>query len=149
MEWIRVHLPDNADFLVERIIYKGKSILGSDAGWWIPLLAHRQNSIPPQYALMNASIQPNYTQRLIALVNKLQAISPGSEQGVSLLCSEGITHVYIGQEQGRVANRVMSLGPQLFSPDELLSSQDYSLLYHQDRVYVFALMSVFVLEGLM
>ena len=76
---------------------------------------------------------------MIALVYKLETISPGSPQGVSLLCSEGITHVYIGQGQGKVANRAMSLGPQLFSPEELLSSQDYSLLYHQDRVYVFAL----------
>jgi hypothetical protein len=139
MEWIREHLPDNAHFLVEGIIFRETSIIGSDAGWWIPLLAHRQNSMPPQYALNEVPIHPGDTQRMITLVSRLGTISLSSEEGVSLLCSEGITHVYIGQGQGEVALKAMNLGPQLFSPDNLLSSKDYSLLYHQDRVYVFAL----------
>ena len=140
MEWVREHLPKNAYFLVEETRYNGQSVIGSDAGWWIPLLAHRQNTMPPQYALSEAPIQPGYTQRMYALEKNLEIISPASAQGVSLLCSEGITHIYIGQGQGKVTLRAMNLGgPQMFSPDELLSSQDYSLLYHQDRVFVFAL----------
>ena len=137
MAWIREHLPDDAHFLVEGYgIYGGTTIVGSDAGWWIPLLAHRQNTMPPQYAIWNESpIQPDYTQRMVALVNRLGTISLDSPEGVHLLCGEGVTHVYIGQGQGKVGFGVT----QLFSPDELLDSQDYSLLYHQDRVYVFAL----------
>jgi hypothetical protein len=141
MAWIREHLPEDAHFLVEGLIYQNTGIIGSDAGWWLPLLAGSQNSMPPQYATAEVPIEPGYTQRLVALVNKLKNISPGSAQGVSLLCSEGITHVYIGQGQGKVALRAMNLGPQLFSPGEFLSSKYYSLLYHQDRVYVFGLNS--------
>lgn len=139
MAWIQEHLPDDSYFLVEGIIYKVVSINGSDAGWWIPLLARRQNTMPPQYAVIETPIQPGYTQRMVDLVRKLMDISPGSSQGVDLLCSEGITHIYIGQTQGEVPHRAMNLGPQLFSPDDFLSSQDFSLLYHQDLVYVFVI----------
>jgi hypothetical protein len=137
MVWIRENTPENARFLVEGfLIYNGASIVGSDAGWWIPLLAHRKNTMPPQYAILNESpIQPDYTQRMVTLVKKLETIPLDSPEGVELLCGEGVTHVYIGQGQGKVGFGVM----QLFSPDELLDSQDYRLLYHQDRVYVFAL----------
>jgi len=137
MAWIRENTPENASFLVEGfLIYNGASIVGSDAGWWIPLLAHRQNTMPPQYAILNeASIQPDYTQRMVALVKKLETIPLDSPEGVDLLRGKGITHVYIGQGQGEVGFGVT----QLFSPDELLDSQDYKLIYHQDRVYVFAL----------
>ena len=137
LAWIREHLPDDAHFLVEGYgIYGGTTIVGGDAGWWIPLLAHRQNTMPPQYAILNESpVQPDYTQRMVALVNRLETISLDAPEGVQLLCGEGVTHIYIGQGQGKVGLSAT----QLFSPDELLSSQDYSLLYHQDRVYVFAL----------
>ena len=138
MEWIRGNLPDNAHFLVEGVMYLKTSIIGSDAGWWLPLLAGRQNSMMPQYATMETPIQPGYTQRMIALVKNLQTTSPGSPQGVALICGDGFHYVYIGQQQGEAALRFLGY-PQLFSPNALLFNQDYRLLYHQDRVYVFAL----------
>jgi len=137
MAWIRGNLPEDALFLVEGYgIYDGTTIAGGDAGWWIPLLAQRQNTMPPQYAILNESpIQPDYTQRMVDLVNSLETVSLDSEEGTQLLCREGITQIYIGQGQGKVGLNVI----QLFSPDELLKSERYNLLYHQDRVYVFAL----------
>ena len=138
MAWIREKLPDDAHFLVEGVIYQKTSIIGSDAGWWLPLLAGRQNNIPPQYATMEKPIQPDYTKRMTALAKNLQISSPGSSQGVALLCGEGLNYVYIGQQEGEAALRFLG-SPQLFSPDAFISSQYYRLLYHQDRVYVFGL----------
>lgn len=138
MTWIRENLREDAHFLVEGAMYQNTSIIGSDAGWWLPLMAGRQNSMPPQYALNETPIQTGYTQRMIALVDQLQTISPGSPQGVALICSDGFNYVYIGQQQGKAALKFLG-SPQLFSPDVLISSQDYRLLYHQDLVYVFAL----------
>jgi len=138
MAWIREQLPDDVHFLVEGVMYQNTGIIGSDAGWWLPLLAGRQNSIPPQYATMEKPIQPDYTKRMTALVKNLQTTSPGSPQGVALLCGEGLHYVYIGQQEGEAALRFLG-SPQLFSPDAFIPSQYYRLLYHQDRVYVFGL----------
>jgi hypothetical protein len=135
--WIRENTLAEDNFLVEGYsIYSGTSIVGSDAGWWLPLLAHRQTNMPPQYALMNeASNESGYTQRLIDLLNRLETTSLDSQDGVSLLCEQGITHLYIGQRQGVVGFDSSCL----FPADTLRDSQYYRLLYHQDRVYIFSL----------
>ena len=84
MTWIREHTPAQAKFLVEGFrIYDGRSAVGADAGWWIPLLAERANTLPPQYALLNeAPIMPNYTQQVVDLVEVLEHNEPASAAGL-------------------------------------------------------------------
>jgi alpha-L-rhamnosidase len=137
MAWIREHTPVDARFLVEGFrIYDGWSAVGADAGWWIPLLAGRENTMPPQYALMNeAPVEPGYTQRVVDLVARLEQTPPVSPAGVRTLCDWGITHVYIGQRQGKVGVGAT----QLFSPNSFIDSVYFQQVYHQDRVYVLAM----------
>ena len=136
MAWVQEHTPAEAHFLVEGFpIMGGFSVVGSDGGWWIPLLAGRQNTMPPQYALMNEQpVEPGYTQRVVGLVAQLGATPPTSEEGLRLLCEWGISHVYVGQGQGMVG-----IGAeQLFSPGELASSSGFDQVYHRDLVYIFS-----------
>jgi hypothetical protein len=137
MAWIRENTPPEARFLVEGFrIYGGYSTVGADAGWWIPLLAGRENTMPPQYALVNeVPVESGYTQRVVGLVAHLETASPASPEGMRLLCDWGITHVYVGQGQGKVGNHAV----QLFSPDALTASSVFNEVYQQDRVHVFAL----------
>lgn len=139
MAWIQENIPNNARFLVEGFrIYGGLSAVGSDAGWWIPLLAKRENTMPPQYALLNeVAIEPGYSQRVVDLVAHLEKYTPTSPEGLTYLCEMGVTHIYIGQGQGRVGAGAV----QLFSPEVLIGSSDFQLLYHRDRVRIFALNS--------
>ena len=47
---------------------RGDRSVGVDAGWWIPLLARRENTLPPQYALLaEKPISLDYSQRVVAL----------------------------------------------------------------------------------
>jgi hypothetical protein len=136
MDWIPQNLPENSRFLVEGFtIYDGYSAVGSDAGWWLPLVSGRENTMPPQYALMNERpFQPDYTSRIVELVAHLEKHSLNTSDGRSQLCDLSITHVYIGQAQGRVsASRY-----QLFDPQDLLDDPFFEQVYHQDRVYIFA-----------
>ncbi len=137
MTWIRENTSPDALFLVEGFrIYGGHSAVGSDAGWWIPLLAKRRNTMPPQYALFNESpIEAGYSQRVVKLIAKLETASPSSPEGLQTLCDWGISHIYIGQGQGKVGMGVS----QLFSPQDFINSPSFDLLYHRDRVYIFAL----------
>jgi len=137
MAWIRENIPADARFLVEGFrIYGGRSAVGADAGWWIPLLARRENTMPPQYALMNeAPAEPGYSQRVVDLVAHLEEHSPASPEGLARLCEWGITHVYIGQGQGKVGAGAV----QLFPPEVLADSPAFRPVYHQDRVWIFAL----------
>jgi hypothetical protein len=136
MDWIRANTSREARFLVNGfLIYNGQSAVGADAGWWIPLLANRQNTMPPQYALTNeVPIDPSYSQDIVNLVAQLQEASISSPEGISQLCQQGISHVYVGQGQGRVGLGAVPL----YLPDELVDSPAFASLYHQDQVWVFA-----------
>jgi hypothetical protein len=138
MAWIRDATPPDATFLVNGfLIYGGTSAVGSDAGWWIPLLGGRANTMPPQYALYNeAEIEPGYGQAVVELVATLEDSPPTTDRGLKAVCDFGVTHVYVGQGQGRVA--AQELDP-ILKPAELAAHPAFDLLYHQDRVWIFAL----------
>jgi len=137
MRWIQENTPPDARFLVNGfLIYYGYSSVGSDAGWWIPLLTQRANTMPPQYALLNEkSLAPGYTQAVTQLVTDLQLVSPTSPEGLQLLCQQGITHAYVGQGRGMVSYEAVFLLPV----QELMASPSFELIYQQDQVKVFAL----------
>jgi hypothetical protein len=137
MQWIEGNTPQDANFLVQGFLVFGEwSVVGSDAGWWIPLLSGRSNNIPPQYALLNETpIAPDYSRRVVDLVMQLENSTLDSPRSLQAICDWGITHVYNGQRQGRVGSNA----PQLFSPQDLINSTAFELSYHQDRVYIFAL----------
>lgn len=136
MNWIKESTPPEARFLVEGFrISSGLSIVGSDAGWWIPLFTGRANTMPPQYAILNEKPDPtDLNQRLVNLVNLLENFSPASTEGFDGLCREGITHVYIGQGQGLVGLPAR----QLFTPEMFMNSPGFNMVYAQDRVRIFA-----------
>jgi hypothetical protein len=51
---------------------------------------------------------------------------------IAMLKERGVTHVYIGQQQGSVNSP-----GALLDPAQLLSDSRFRLIYHQDRVYIF------------
>ena len=136
MAWIKQETPPDSLFLVEGMHQNWlTNIVGTDAGWWIPLLTGRQNTMPPQYAISNeVPIEQGYSKKLIALENQLEKTSLNSQAGISLMCEYGITHIYIGQKQGMVGNK----GQPLFSVAELSSNPIYHQVYHQDEVYIYS-----------
>lgn len=152
--WIRANTSQNARFLVNSFFAYGDTVLaGSDAGWWLPLLAQRQTTLPPlNFALEQKP--PGYVNWEYHLADKLAksgdiflrdsstpASSPSSEHletvdpaTLALLRQYGITHVYIGQRQGKVNN-----SHTILDYTQLLASPAFSLVYHQDRVWIFEL----------
>lgn len=137
MDWIEKNIPSDAIFLVEGFrIYDGKSAVGSDAGWWLPLLTGRRNTMPPQYALLNEVSDPvDYSKKVIDLVATLEQNSPGSSIGLHAICSMNVTHIYIGQGEGMIGSGAR----QLFNRESLQTSGFFDELYHQDRISIFSI----------
>lgn len=136
MAWIREHTPQDARFLVNSFpAYGGTLVVGSDAGWWIPLLTGRGSSLPPLNYGAERGPSPDYVRYINELTYALQELDLGDPDTVRMLCERGLTHVYIGQREGRVNYG----GPHVLSLEEMQHSSSYSLIYEQDRVAILAI----------
>jgi hypothetical protein len=134
MDWIEANTPGDSRFLVNGFFaYGGTIYVGSDGGWWLPLLAGRENTVPPINYGPEAWPTADYGQRLHALPQQLAGRDLGDPEVLNLLADYDITHVFVGQRQGRVNYG----GPYVIDPKQMLASDSYRLLYHQDRVWVF------------
>ncbi len=135
--WIQHNTPDDARFLVNSFFaYNGTAVVGSDGGWWLPLLAHRQTTLPPLTYTAEQGPFPDYRNWVNALTAELQRQDIDAPDIQRLLHERGITHVYIGQRQGTVNYA----GMHTINPEHVLASPHFRLIYHEDRVWIFALL---------
>jgi len=137
MEWIKNNIPLDAVFLVEGFrIYDGNSAVGTDGGWYIPLITKRSNTMPPQYALLNETpIERNYSGKIVEIIAFLEGNKLSEEKTFIQLCDWDISHIYVGQDQGLVGANV----PQLYNESDITNDDFYSLVYARDRVRIFEL----------
>jgi hypothetical protein len=132
--WIQANTPSDSRFLINSFLaYGGGTVVGTDAGWWLPLLAGRQATVPPISYSSELEPSSGYRQRIQELARQAQERGPDDPELLALLRREGVTHVYVGQRQGRVNYA----GEKIIHPEQLVKSPNYSLVYRQDRVWVF------------
>jgi hypothetical protein len=136
MAWIRENIPQDARIAVDGfLVYDGRSAVGSDGGWWIPLLTSRQTTMPPQYPLLaEHAINPGYNDMVVDFTTQVRKVGISSREGLAVLCRHGISYVYVGEEQGSIA-----IPPQtpMLPIGDMLASNAFTALYRQDRVAVF------------
>jgi hypothetical protein len=73
MQWIRDHTPPGARFLINSSpAYGGSLAAGTDAGWWLPLLAGRATTLPALTYGSEQGEQPGYDLGVNALTKKLR-----------------------------------------------------------------------------
>jgi hypothetical protein len=133
-EWIRQNCPPQSKFLVNSFFAYGDTVVvGSDGGWWIPLVAKRETTLPPiNYGSEEGGVK-NYREYVNGLWTEIgrNGLTDGSL--MPLLRKRKITHVYLGQQQGGVNYT----GPLTIDPQTLLQSPFFRPIYHQDRVWIF------------
>jgi hypothetical protein len=133
-KWIQQNTPKDARFLVNSFFAYGGSLLaGSDGGWWLPLLANRQTTLPPITYGSEQGPTPDYRLWINRLTGELQSKDITQPDALALLRERGVNYIYLGQRQGRVNYD----GPNIISLDKLLSSSYFHLIYHLDRVWIF------------
>jgi hypothetical protein len=136
MSWIRENTPPDARFLVNGFTAFGDLfVVGADAGWWIPLLADRANTVPPVSYQIEVGTEPDYVYKVLDQFLALRQATPFSAQGKQLLIDSGTRYVYIGQGNGMVGNS----GQPILEAQAFLDDPDYRVLYHDAGVWVFQL----------
>jgi hypothetical protein len=119
LAWVQHNTPEDALFLANSFFaYGGTLIVGSDAGWWLPLLAGRQNTVPPLNYGGEAGPDPGYGQRINDRARYLEEHRLDNPETVRYLRQQGISHVFVGEKGGPLLDR-----------SGLLASPWYRLLY--------------------
>lgn len=140
--WARDNLPPDAVILINGLVYSdGVSAVGSDAGWWLPVLSGQRVTIPPQYALIIEQPEaPGYSEAVNSLVSTLFAVSPTSPAGKAAICAfpQPVTHVFLGQRQGMVDKPLpnQALHPMLPAA-QLIADPAFRLIYQHDLSMIF------------
>ncbi len=124
-EFINEDIPMDAKFMINIYRFNFSDILmvGSDGGYWIPLLTGRETVVPPMVFTNERVSDPIFVENL-RMLGKLNG-DLTSPESLDMLSYQGITHVYIGERGGPI------------NPVDLLSSPYFKLVYESNSVYIF------------
>jgi hypothetical protein len=135
-DWIRHSTPANARFLVNGFFPNPGVVVGSDGGWWLPLLARRQATLPPILYIAEQGPRPDYRLWINDLYATIHHLGVTHPQTIARLREREVTHVYLGQRGGSVG---YGGSEQIIAPESLLGNPAFRLVYHEDQVWIFAL----------
>ncbi|MFN2115539.1 MAG: hypothetical protein ACK2T6_07470 [Anaerolineae bacterium] len=96
MEWLRDETPTDALILASCLkAFGGTICAGDDAGWWIPLLAGRETTVPPVTYGVETTAEPGYAASVNRLADLWHADLNAPETRAAL-DELGVTHAYLG-----------------------------------------------------
>jgi hypothetical protein len=135
-QWIQANISGDARFLVNSMFaYENTIIVGTDGGWWLPLVAGRSITVPPMLYPSEKGPFDGYTQWVNQLPAEIQSKGLFHPDVLKMLAERKVNYVYIGQQQGSVN----SGGEKLLNPEEMLMNSHFNPVYHQDRVWIFSI----------
>jgi len=127
MGWIEDNVPEGTFFVANGIQPEWSPgwIIGVDAGYWIPLLAHRATTPPPMIYPLEWGGSSDLLAGLGASHEVLLGQGSGGSPTGEVLGEYGITHIFTDAQH-------WPLMPRKLSQDSHLKE-----IYRQDRVWVF------------
>ncbi|HEY86356.1 MAG TPA: hypothetical protein G4N96_14725 [Chloroflexi bacterium] len=136
--WIKKYTPEDTRFLVNsRLAYGGRTVVGTDGGWWLPFLTGRQNTAPPMLYTMETPPYPNYTVDVYETYRAMREPDLSDEEFARRMQANDLNHIYIGQQRGSVwRGDETPLDPVWFTASPL-----FDLVYAADGVRIFQLNS--------
>jgi hypothetical protein len=138
MAWIQENTPADSRFAINSFAaFDNTAIVGSDAGWWIPLLAWRKTTVPPLTYTAERGLSPDYPQQVHAFYDVIKENGINSSTTLMLFQAQNVNYIYIGQRHGSINNP----GTAIFDPDIIRKNQNYQVVYHRDQVWIFKIES--------
>jgi hypothetical protein len=126
LAWIKSNTSADARFLVNsEPAYGGGAEVGTDAGWWLPLLAGRQATLPPLLYGNEQAESPGYAAGVHRLAQTVRDGPADSPAVLQALRAAGVSHVFVGGRGGYL------------KPQELAALPAYEAVYQQDGAWVF------------
>lgn len=123
MDWIKSNIPKDARFLINS--HNLYPEIGSDAGYWIPLLTGRVTTLrPTTHGFEKIKIENDGLDSLH--IGELWSIDLNIKNTLDKLEENGVTHVYIGERSNFSAEK-----------SGFYKSPFYQPVYHDGKVWIF------------
>lgn len=119
LAWVREHTPPESRFLIGNRSWQGNIRVGTDAGYWLSVLADRETIPPPALYVLGPPAH-------VESVNRVSRLASSEPLVPAVLREAGVTHVFLGAGGAGTAAR-------------LLSDPTFELLYADGRAWVFRL----------
>lgn len=128
LEWIRENTPEDAVFMVNTIhfSFNDQYVIGSDAGYWIPLLAGRQTVTVPMVYPTERLARADVFKNLVTM-DKLSG-EFNSNQALDQMKQLGITYIYLGDVDNPAHNQMVASSPELVSIYQNGNSNIYKIV---------------------
>lgn len=95
--WVRAATPPNARFLINGFMWMDSIWMGSDAGYWLPVLADRSTSLPPLFYAVGPPDQVDQINQVAAAVSRDAHDAPALAR---LARRIGASYVFVGSRGG-------------------------------------------------
>jgi len=121
--WARENTPPDALFLVNTGVWQGPMRYGTDAGWWLNILADRRTTFSSLLYITGGAAHHSAVNALAIAVE--ETASPDDPALLARLRAAGVTHIYVGARGGHLL------------PKDLDPSPNYRTLYARGptRIY--------------
>ncbi len=128
-KWIEKNTPPDALFVTNtyQFSFQEELVIAMDAGYWLPVIAHRPTLIPPMVYLIER-MNANDIQYRGAIVHSFGG-HLGSQEAVEYLLSQGVDYLYIGAKGG------------IINYSEIETSTYYTLVYSTPSVRVYKILN--------
>jgi len=124
MAWIAQNIPADEIILINPIYWGYGTYAGADGGFWITPLTGRKTVPPP---VLYALGQPVEKQLIRAMCEVVLAKAADAAALAEILRGQGIHYIYLGARGG------------VLSPQALLESDQFEVLYAKQGAWVFAM----------
>jgi len=127
MNWIETHTSPTALFVpnASQVEWSPDWLIGSDAGYWLPLLAQRDTTLPPMIYAWEAADASVLQQDLANTYAILDAATAQESLPSSVVCCTDVTH-FIAYDNSWP-----------LTAEDLSNTDTLEMLYQQDRLQVF------------
>jgi hypothetical protein len=122
MAWIRQNTPSDSRFIVNAYRWSGPIWAGSDAGYWLPVLADRATTAPP---LFYAAGPPTGAGEVDRIAASVEMSSADPSRLFDLARQIGARYVYVGTQGGPI------------DPFALAADSRFRVAYRRDGAWVF------------
>lgn len=131
-QWVEQNVSQDSLFAVNGFLaFSDTTVVGSDAGWWLPQYTLRASMLPP---ILYGVEQSGYdAQALRQFEIDIRSSGGAAELLFPPLCAVDVTHIFLGQRRGTVG---YDPPPPLFPEDWLQENPAFTLLYQQEKAQI-------------